>query len=222
MDWFERYRPSERTSLHHYHFTQALGLVPMIVVGTFILAEPVAPPPVWWMYLGLGIGLQLLLWGTFALHDNPAVRQRWARWLAAHGDRWFPWFIFLIQNVYMYLAFVILDLAIARLGFGISVGNRLMILSLVTLVPIRRLYNEFEATRRGGGPALIGNFLGMVTTCLVAGFVAHTLTQMTTPGEPTPGKEETPVFLFVWTPAVLVIISSVILFIDRLLHPDRK
>ncbi len=140
---FPQYRISDRQAPSRYRLTQRMGLFPVLVTLVLMFARPAGPGPGLWCVLGLSLGLELLVWGAYALHHDPAGTSRWGNRLKATSDSWYPLFLFAAQNIFILLTIAVFWLTLRELG-GIlsSLWVNLNILLLTLLIPVYRLAKE--------------------------------------------------------------------------------
>jgi hypothetical protein len=140
---FPQYRISDRQSLKRFRWTQKTGLFPLFVTLVMMYARPAGPGPGLWCVLGLSIGLELLLWGAYALHVDPRSTSRLCGLLKATSDRWYPLLLFVTQNIFVLLTIAVFWLTLQELG-GIPstlwINGNLLLLAL--LIPVYRLTKE--------------------------------------------------------------------------------
>jgi hypothetical protein len=140
---FPQYRASDRQAPSCFRLTQRIGFFPLFVAVVMMFARPAGPGPGLWCVLGLSIGLELLLWGAYALHRDPKSTSRLCNRLKATSDSWYPRLLFVTQNIFVLLTIAVFWLTLQELG-GIpsTLWINANILLLVLLIPVYRLAKE--------------------------------------------------------------------------------
>ncbi len=120
-----------------------MGLFPLLVTLVMMFAMPNGPGPGLWCLLGLTVGLELILWGAYALHREPALVSRWGNRLKATSDRWYPLLLFSAQNLFVLLTIAVFWLTLRKLG-GIlaSPWININVLLIVLLIPAHRVARD--------------------------------------------------------------------------------
>lgn len=143
MQLFPQYRISDRQALNRFRLTQRIGLFPLFVAIVMMYARPAGPGPGLWCVLGLSLGMEMLLWGAYALHVDPKSTSRICGRLKATSDNWYPLLLFVAQNIFILLTIAVFWLTLQELG-GISSSRwiNLNIVLLVLLIPLYRFAKE--------------------------------------------------------------------------------
>ena len=143
MPLFPQYRISDRQALNRFRVTQRIGWFPLFVTIVMMGAAPEGPGPGLWCVLGLALGFELILWGAYTLHTDPGDRSRIGERLRTTSDQWYPYLVFITQNVFVLLTIALFWLTLVKLG-GIpsSVWINVNMLLLILLIPVYRLSKE--------------------------------------------------------------------------------
>lgn len=139
---FPQYRISDRHAVTRFRMAQKMGLFPIFVALVMMFARPAGPGPGLWCVFGLAAGLELLLWGGYFLHEDPAGRPGFGQRMKTASDSWYPYFIFTIQNMFILLTVVIFWLTLQELGVPSSFWINLHLVLIAALIPGYRIANE--------------------------------------------------------------------------------
>jgi hypothetical protein len=143
MQLFPQYRILDRQALSRFRLTQKIGLFPLFVAIVMMYARPAGPGPGLWCVLGLSLGMELIVWGAYALHFDSKSASGFCSRLKETSDRWYPPLLFATQNVFVLLTIVVFWLTLRELGsIPSSLWINLNILLLALLIPVYRLAKE--------------------------------------------------------------------------------
>ncbi|NCC51955.1 MAG: hypothetical protein EOM20_12160 [Spartobacteria bacterium] len=208
------YRFSDKTGHAMYRRGQLMGLVPLLFSLMLIVSIPKGAGPGPWNVLGISAGFQLVLWGGYHLHTHRPV-SAWGRALVEHSDRWYPAFLFGVRKVFLILFFVILWFCLTDLGYPSSPLLHLIFFMIVCIYPVRSVLREFtysDPDIRFENAEIITHYLLIIMLIL---FIAVSSTHMAVPMEGPLTKSIPMTVVFIWIPAILVILSCVTLCLHR-------
>jgi hypothetical protein len=214
---YEELKLGHRHAPEHFRRTFAAGLVP---VGLALLT--------WWSHFprggpgiyataGLAISGLLMLWSLRAVHSDAGISGL-SRRLIARSDRWYPAALILAQSFFIALTVLLLWFTICELGFAASWLQHSLLIAYLLLLPIRRILQGTEPMHPSPLHELVMEFLGYLNTCIVTLFIAGCATLALLPPDKPLTGELPPSIVLVWLPAILVIITCVILLIDHVLR----
>ncbi len=213
---FPHYSPSDRHSVEPIKYVRQAGWLTIVLTALFMWAEFGNAPPVYWSIMGVAFGALILLRGALELRQSDQQRFRWSQQLARSLDRWFPYLLFTLQTLFMFLLVAVLWFILPVLGVYLHPALHIGMFSLLVLIAIRRLIGEW-ARHKGAEIRLpVQDALQYVTTIIVTLLVAIALTHAISPfGHPITGDNTMPIVI-IWVIASFVILCCIILFIDRL------
>ncbi len=213
---FGQYRPSHRLAKDAIQHTQWGGGVTLGLALLFVWAFWGTYRPLNWAIAGLCLGFLLLLRGALKLPETHRHRLAITTRLTQHRDRWFPLFLFMQQTVYLFAAATLIWFALPALGVPLHWAYHLGLYLMITFISIRRLINEWVETRVDTQRSHVNDLLRLGTTIVVTLLIAIAVTHAISPlGHPITGDNSLQV-VFVWSIAIFVIISAIILLTDRL------
>ncbi len=221
MELFPQYRPSSRTATGFIRLTQKLGLIPIFIALFLMFGKPQGAGPGLWAAFGLGIGLELLLWGASELRPWAGLETAAGKRLAAGADDWFPLFLVGVQTAFVYLAMVPLWSMVAELAMPSAFWIHLNIALIALLIPVYRIAREGRRVSDLPRPELRERFVRYLGIVLCAVLAAGTWTWMNLPDEGSMPRELWPLFVIAWLLAILVILACVALFIDHWLRLNK-
>ena len=218
---FPEYRPSEKTAITHVQWARKLGLVPLFIALVLMLAQRTTPGPGLWSAFGLTLGIEFILWGTYAICIERNLGSRSAIYLALTADSWFPLVLFAIQNAFILLAAAVLWFTMEELGFPTSAWLRTCVVLLVVMVPVCRLTSEGVRRTRSTKWEIAGEICRYVTISLGAAWLASTITAFMSPGKSPLPPDLFPIAVILWVMTSLVILVCILILIDHVMRLGR-
>ena len=214
---FPEYQLSERAAARHVEATRRLGLLPIFVTLVLMLARNANPGPGLWCALGLSIGLELLLWGAYAICLEKDLRSRTATYFALTADAWFPLFLFTMQNGFVFISAAVLLVTIEELGFPATLLENSLIILLILLLPAYRLASEKARVTESTRWALTSEGCRYFAIAIGAVWMASTITLFLAPPGTPLSHEFFPIAVILWVLAAVVILVCLMLFADHVL-----
>lgn len=214
---YSEYRRSSRYAEGHYRRTLATGVVPVVLAMILWYSRFPQGGPGLYSAAGLGLGGLLMLMGVRRAHEEPAAGA-FARALVRHSDVWYPAYLLASQNFFIALTALLLWFTICDLGFAASWVQHALLVLLLALSPIRRILDGTEPTHPGPWRELLSEGLRHLNACTVAIFAAGCVSIVILPPDQPLTRSLPAGVVLAWMPAALVVIGSVILFIDHLLR----
>lgn len=200
----------------HFRRTLLTGVVPIGIALLLGSSRP-APGPGLFASAGIAAAGLLMVLGLHGLHREESLA-RPSRWLVKNSDRWYPALLIILQNLFISLTVLLLWFATADLGFPATPLLHAQLMVLLGLSPVRRVLHGTYPPDPSAWRELLVEFLRYVHASLVASFLASLLTRLMIPPGERLEQGLPPGLIFIWVPAVLVIITSIILFIDHVLR----
>ena len=210
------YKITDRRMRKGYHWAQWSSAVPIAVILAIGLANNWVVSPALWSGLGIVVGTQLLLAGSYRLHTTDDTLSGWGRRLEASADTWFPSLLFAAQTVNVLTVLLVLWFSLQALSLNIPFWHNVNILGIAVLVPLRMVLRSLAETRSSERLTTMADLLGYPLAAFIALITAGTLgsafqteAAASQAGVPAP-------LLVVWVPALLVVLVSSVLLIVRL------
>lgn len=194
-----------------------MGLLPIAVALILFYAHGAKSGPGLWMALGLGVGLQLMLWSGHALHRSRRGRSKLGDRLVARSDTWFPSFLIVIQGGFTAIILLTFWFTLQELGYRSMIAQYVLIAALLVLLPVRRIVRLKAAEDPTVANEIIYFTLYYCHWILVTLFIATTIQALVFPDQLVSSSFPTGM-LFIWIPAVLGIIGSAVLFVDHVIR----
>jgi hypothetical protein len=218
---FEEFRLSHRNSRRHYRRTRWTVLIPVAVILALMGSPALRHTPGLWAALGVVLGVDLILAGAHGLHFTLGRRTRLGARLNDSIDAWFPFLVFIVQNVHLFTVLVVLWFTVQRLGIPISAGQNVVLLSLVVFIPLKRILRELAQAR--GAPRLetVSDSLTFLIAICITWLVSLGLMAYFSPGYETIEEHSQGPFLFIWVCTLVVVMICAALFIGRLAQAIR-
>ena len=201
----------------HVRNTLLLGLCPIFISATLLLNRDDQLQHILWFILLFTTGLELILLGGYKLiHEESA---HLLKTMQASPDRWFPWTVFTIQNLFILLNGGLFWVTIIVLGFPAQTWQHLLLGITTLIIPVRR---SLSFTRERFRHSMMDETLHLLMIVLSTLFLAGTLTNsFQPPGEPTVPGSALPLMV-IWIVAILVIFGCFVLFLDRMQRTRKK
>ncbi len=200
----------------HYRRTWIAGLLPLGIALLMALGQP-APGPGWYAVNGLALAGLLLLSGMHGLPSEPHP-SRLSRWLGHRVDQWFPATLIILQSYFIALTVLLLWFATTDLGFPAAPLHHALLIFLLALSPLRRVLDGTQRSDSSPFRELVVEFLRFLNAAVVAIFFAALFTRLMIPPSAQLTEGLPAGLVLVWVPAVLVVITCVILMIDHVLR----
>lgn len=179
-----------------------------------IVSAPSDAGPFVWFTLGTGIGIELILWGAYRLHDViPATR--WAGLLKRRTDAWFPLFLLLTRKLLILVFSVLLWFTLQDMGFPSSPLINILFVLLLIVIPIKGFLLEYNHAAQTPASELLHDGARYLIIMISSIFTATVLTTFGQ-SENTTASEINLAFIFVWLISILVVITCLLLFLSRL------
>ncbi|OGV46236.1 MAG: hypothetical protein A2X46_18315 [Lentisphaerae bacterium GWF2_57_35] len=218
---FQNYHMSSPTSMMHIRWVQRLGLIPISITIAMILANRTGVGPGLWTALGLGVGLQLILWGCSRLYTTHEKRTLLGDALVRIHDLWFPSLVFFIKYAFIAIALTVLWLTINELGFPASTWHYALFVLILIFLPIGQVLREVAGADPEPRIEAWDNACRCLNTVLIT-IVAANLTCNLIVAQSSPyGTETDALVLMIWVLAILIMISSMIVYLGRIVRRKR-
>ncbi len=215
MQLFGAYRFSAKTCRPYYRQAQLIGLVPIFFALLLALSMRRTPGPGLWSAFGVALGLEIVLAAMYRLHLTEAPKSQRAHELIAQSDQWFPSFLFIIRHLFEILIFLMLWLCLTDLGFPGSLLMHGEFIVLLVLWPIKGLTREIVRTSNLAKHHITDEFFHYLMITTATFLVATSITHFVIPPGKTITSDITPHVVIVWVPAILIVISCIMLFADH-------
>lgn len=214
---FERYQPSNRLSRAPIQQTQYSGWLTLGLATLLVWADPGAAPYFFYSIAGSALGMTLILRAALRLTQETQLRFHWAQRAAALQDRWFPGLLFFCQTVFLFAIASLLWFTLPMLGVTLHLGLHIGLYVLLTLISARRILTEWASVQSLSLRSPLQDSIQYVTIIIVTLLLAVAATHAISPfGHPITGDNSGPL-VFIWLIAVFMVISCIILLIDRAL-----
>ena len=213
---YDEHRIGHRLLRIHFRRTVVAGVLPLFMALLLATGKSQAGPGSL-AGGGLAVAGLLMLFGLRGLHQESELT-RPARWMVEHSDRWFPALLLLLQNFFIALCVLQLWFTTAALGFPATLLQHALIIALLVLSPIRRILHGTYPPQPSAWRELTVEFLRYVNASLGALFLATLITRLMVPPGDRMSQGLPAGVILVWVPAVLVMLGSIILFIDHVLR----
>jgi len=220
MFWYQQLRVQDRRTRRLHHHTQLAGLIPILVILGFMVAQTHAPGPGLWCALGLVVGFELLLTGAFRLHITEDTLSRVGRRLVEKQDVWFPLLLFVTRIAFALTLLVVVFFSIQDAVGAVALWQNIAFCTLAALVPLRRLVSELALLRESVLLMKVQLSLGHIIWALGILLVASACAALFRSTEA--GREDTLTtpMIIIWIPSVLAIASFGALALKTLLRRD--
>ncbi len=214
----DEYKLSNRRSKEHYMRTFLLGFIPTGVALMMMYAQPEDHSPFVVSILGLSIAFQMILWSGREIHRTRDPLTPAGQHLVSISDAWFPHFLMFMQGLNICITVLLLWFSICALGFkSVAIQHVILFFALI-LHPLRRMLTYAvitETTRRKEIARELVHYLQIIFLTL---FLAMTFHLVMLPPEQLQSDTLPLGAIMLWVPAILVIISCVVLFIDHIVR----
>jgi hypothetical protein len=214
---YDEYKVGSRHAPEHFRKSLGTGAVPALLALWIGVSRFPHGGPGLYAACGLALAGLLMLWSARQVHRERDV-SRFTRWLVRYSDAWYPSFVLVCQNFFVGLTVMLLWLTVCELGYAASWLQHTLLLLLLALSPLRRILHGTEPMNPSPLRELFTEALGYLHATLLAVFLASSISiALLPPDKPLTGALPLSVVM-VWVPAVLVIITCVILLIDHILR----
>jgi O-antigen/teichoic acid export membrane protein len=221
MALFVNYQRSNPVSLPHIRWVQKLGLIPIFITGALIAANRTSAGPGLWTALGLSLGLELILWGALELYSTHEKKTPWGEELVRRHDRWFPTLVFVMKYSFIALSLTVLWMTIHDLGFPTSLWHHILFVFIVLLLPITQAVREKAGADPEPRVEAWDNICHCLNVILITIVVASLLCNLIVSQSSPYGTETDPLVLVIWVLAILIMISSMIIYLGRIARHKR-
>ncbi len=222
MSLFPEYELSGREYRTHYLYTRLLGLLPIGVSLLFLLARASRAGPGLWCVMGVCVGLELILWGSFKLYFLRQQQTRLGASLAAASDSWFPYLLFSLQNIFFILVLLMLWFTLSDLGFPAQTIEHSLFVLLLIMIPVRRFIRRMQLVTPSSRIHFTDRIFRYLTAIIATLFVGGCMTRFMIP----PGTSLTwhapPGVVFVWVIGILIILGCLLLIFDGYLRYKKN
>lgn len=200
------------------HFRRILitGLMP-IGICLLMTTAPSPPGPGWYAVFGLALAGLLLQLGLYGLHKEPELT-RAGRWLMKRAEKWHAAALVVLQCHFVSLCVLLLWFAVVDLGLIASVFHHALLIFILGLAPLRQVLHGTYSPDAKPLHEVTVEFLRYVNASAIAVFIASVFTQIIMPPGERFAQGLPPTLVLVWLPAVLVVLTSIILMIDHVLR----
>jgi len=215
----QEYQIGSHTLHTHVRFTYIIGAVPLLLAPLYMyyMNEPGAI--LMWLATGVCLGVLLMTWGSYEILFQAQPKTRWGHLLHERGNRWFP--IFLIASRYLLfsMGFLIIWYSAIHLGFPISRWMTINFFSLLLIQPIHRTLQLVVDP----GNSKVWDFFAELFRFLNTNAMLLFIFSFLSSGKQTQVGETTtsPLDIALWMIPVLVFISTLILFADRMVNYNK-
>ncbi len=197
-----------------------IGMAPLLLALAVRTYQPYLLPHLVGTILVLSIGHQLVLWGAYNLIFHEELVTRTARRLQTSARLWFPALLTATRYAFFVLCFTLLWVALTNIGIKFSLFSTSTFFLTMFVLPVQKLVSEFIPEGRGRREfRLRRSLLSLRTWSVVLFVLAYTTDRFD--AELAEGNTPVPV-IFVWLIGILVLAGSFILWIDEMMHPERR
>ena len=215
----EEYRISSRRARYHYNRARLLGLIPVGVSLFFLRYAGDFYAPLLYCSLGTSLAMQLMLWAAYEAHFG-GNHTSWTRHRLENTDNWYPSFLIICQNGFFAITLIVFWFIICQIGFPASMLDHALLVSWVFVWPILRVLRArsyFDSHNANLETSY--EFFRYTNVCIVTFLVASFITDFaSSEASPGPNHDFSLIGMFVWLPAALIAVGSVILFLDHLVR----
>ncbi|MFO1492774.1 MAG: hypothetical protein U1F87_18105 [Kiritimatiellia bacterium] len=197
-----------------------IGLAPVVLAIAIRIYQPYLHPLFVGAVIGLTIGHQLILWGAYNLIFREDLGTRMAARMQATARIWFPVLLTATRYAFFVLCFSILWACFKVIGIRFSMFSSTTFFLTMLVLPVHKLVAEFIPEGRSRREfRLRRTLMSLRTWCMVLFILAYVTDRFEVEMEG--GLTPLPVIL-VWLLGVLILAGTFILWIDDMLHPDRR
>ena len=197
-----------------------IGFAPLLLAVALRHYQPYLLPHLVGTILWLCVGHQLVLWGSYNLIFHEELVTRSARRLQTTARLWFPALLTATRYAFFVLCFTLLWIALRTIGVKFSILSTVTFFLTMFVLPVHKLISEFIPEGRGRLEFRLRRSLLSLrtwsTTLLVLAYVTDRFDT-----ELAEGNTPVPVSV-VWLIGTLVLAGSFILWLDEMLHPERR
>lgn len=197
-----------------------IGLAPLLLALAVRAYQPYLLPHLVGTILVLTIGHQLVLWGAYNLIFHEELVTRAARRLQTTSRLWFPALLTATRYAFFVLSFTLLWIALRTIGVKFSILSTTTFFLTMFVLPVNKLVSEFIPEGRGRLEfRLRRSLLSLRTWSTTLLLLAYVTDRFDT--ELAEGNTPVPVIV-VWLIGTLVLAGSFILWLDEMMHPERR
>ncbi len=212
---FQEFKFSHRRSRDQRRRIVVAGLI--AVALPILLAWGRALSPLHLAVNGMATAGLILFAGLHGLHREQHLSRAGQRLVAA-TDRWYPAALLLLQSLFVSLNVVVLWFTIGEIGFPLTPALHLQLLVLLLLAALRRLLHATMPAQPSPPYELLIEFMRYANASLVAVFFATLLSRVILPPDERLTDSLPAGLVLVWIAASLVVITSLVLFLDFILR----
>ena len=197
-----------------------IGMAPLLLALAVRTYQPYLLPHLVGTILWLCLGHQLVLWGAYNLIFHEELVTRAARRLQATARVWFPALLTATRYAFFVLCFTLLWVALRAIGVKFSPFSTITFYLTMFVMPVQKLVSEFIPEGRGRMEfRLRQSLLSLRTWSATLLLLAYVTDRFDT--ELAEGNTPVPVIV-VWLMGTLVLAGSFILWLDAMMHPERR
>ena len=187
-----------------------IGFAPLLLAAALRHYQPYLLPHLVGTILWLCVGHQLVLWGSYNLIFHEELVTRSARRLQTTARLWFPALLTATRYAFFVLCFTLLWIALRTIGVKFSILSTVTFFLTMFVLPVHKLISEFIPEGRGRLEFRLRRSL------LVLAYVTDRFdTELAEGNTPVP-------VIVVWLIGTLVLAGSFILWLDEMMHPERR
>lgn len=213
---FPQYQPSARHAAQAIRNTQQAGWLTVALAALMLWAQPEGYPPGYWVVMGTALGASLILLGALELRHEGTHRTRLATSMSANLEQWFPYLLFGLQTLFMFLIVAVMWFTLPSLGVPLHPLLHTGLFIFLALITVRRFISEWAQHKNVSVRLPVQDALQAFTIIIVALLVAIALTHAVSPfGHPITG-DNTILVVLIWVVAGFVILCGLALFADKI------
>ena len=216
MELFREYQLSNRSAMSGYILARRIGLLPIFVSLVLMLAWPDGPGPGLWCSLGLSLGLELVLWGSYELYITKEDISPIGAFLVKHANEWFPILLFFVKYAFMMITLSILWFTLTDLGFPSAQWQHALFYLLIGIIPSDRFFQEAALRIQTSRMTIISAFFHSLKISLITVIAGTTLLSSIESASAPYGTMTIPYHLIIWVIMILIILSQITLFMGQL------
>ncbi len=198
----------------HVRVTLGIGLAPVILAASFIVAVQGWDTPVMYFICGFSMGLWLILWGLHDIIFTPQVYSKVGARLKVLSPGWFPLVLLLFRYTFFVLTFVIIGKTASWVGMGITLWMKIFYLILLVMTPIIKLIDKLISENLKKWQNICIELLRRTHTICLVLFVLGVANMIFLTEDAKATGSAHPVFLLIWVTGIIMILSTLILLLD--------
>jgi hypothetical protein len=215
----QEYQIGSHTLHMHVRFTFIIGAVPLLLAPLYMYYMNDAGAILMWLAIGVCLGLLMMTWGGYEILFLSRPQTQWGRALHERGHRWFPLFLIASRYVLFSMGFLIIWYAAIHLGFPINRWMTTIFFAVLLIQPFHRTLQLLVEPGVSKPWDFVAELFRFLNTNAILLFILSFLSsgKQTQVGE----SATSPVDVALWMIPVLVFISTLILFADRIVNYDK-